>query len=379
MQFKRLLVLNAFLFVSLYGQDTIKVDMTINQGYKQQPSIGLISIPNEELKQPVQLFAPDSVLLEVVQSEIHKDQLRILIDKNGDKTLADEKPIHLRKDSVVVVTVKRGGHFQPPLMLKYQLSYRLAENGEGSAVVSFHWRSHYRAEGTIRLNNEEFLIAILDSDGNGIFNRRDFKGMTNIQFDANSDGTIWGQNEYFWGDQILPFSENNLLLKEISQDGSYVIFEKTELVLPTLKAKIPEFKVPTTDGKFLSNTSLLGENYVLVFWASWCVPCVESLPELVTFAEKYTDNIKFLSINVDSEKGVEKARRIISDYKINWPQVMTGEGRENKLWKLFRSETKGGIPLYALVDSEGLLQYYGRGGKELNDLKLAILATQTTK
>lgn len=46
--------------------------------------------------------------------------------------------------------------------------------------------------------------------------------------------------------------------------------------------------------------------YVVNFWATWCVPCVEELPHFEKLNEKYKDNkVKVLLVSIDMHKMVE--------------------------------------------------------------------------
>ena len=64
---------------------------------------------------------------------------------------------------------------------------------------------------------------------------------------------------------------------------------------------------------------------LLVFWATWCQPCLMEMPSLVKLQGKYKDrNFRVVSINVDDPEG-KKVRSIARDYGINYHVLVGNE------------------------------------------------------
>lgn len=61
-----------------------------------------------------------------------------------------------------------------------------------------------------------------------------------------------------------------------------------------------EFSGTTLDGGSLTTEEFLGRPTVINFWASWCAPCRDELPELATaFKDLSEGGIQFLGVNVE--------------------------------------------------------------------------------
>ena len=75
--------------------------------------------------------------------------------------------------------------------------------------------------------------------------------------------------------------------------------------------KAPEFKAPALDGgKSLSLAAYRGKVVYLDFWASWCPPCLTSLPLLEELRKEFpSDQFQILAVNVDQDP--EKARKFL--------------------------------------------------------------------
>jgi thiol-disulfide isomerase/thioredoxin len=80
----------------------------------------------------------------------------------------------------------------------------------------------------------------------------------------------------------------------------------------------PEFKLKTLDGKDLNLESSRGKVILLNFWATWCGPCREELPGLISLQNHYKDRLQIIGLVVDDEDEKE-IRNVVESEGINYP------------------------------------------------------------
>ncbi|MBP8705545.1 MAG: TlpA family protein disulfide reductase, partial [Candidatus Cloacimonas sp.] len=74
---------------------------------------------------------------------------------------------------------------------------------------------------------------------------------------------------------------------------------------------MPDFKLPDATGKNVILQELLGKGPVLIdFWADYCKPCKDAMPQLNTLAEKY-DSLTVVMISIDAPKNLPKAKNYL--------------------------------------------------------------------
>ena len=116
-------------------------------------------------------------------------------------------------------------------------------------------------------------------------------------------------------------------------------------------SRFAEITGTRADGTPVSLSEFAGKgNYVLVdFWASWCGPCMQAIPNLRAFKEKYASKgLKLVGVNVwDSsvEKGIECAK----EKEMDWDIIFTSDHQA--------SETYGveAIPTLILIAPDGTI------------------------
>jgi thiol-disulfide isomerase/thioredoxin len=113
----------------------------------------------------------------------------------------------------------------------------------------------------------------------------------------------------------------------------------------------PPFSITTLDGRQVSLDSLGGKVVLIDFWATWCGPCRESLPEIRAIAQKFSSEpLVVISISLDNDAA--KWKDFVAKNNMPWLQYRDG-GFDGPISKLFGVEA---IPHTFTIDADGVLQ-----------------------
>lgn len=111
----------------------------------------------------------------------------------------------------------------------------------------------------------------------------------------------------------------------------------------------PEFQVTTLQGQQLSLQGLAGRVVVMDFWATWCPPCRESVPELKDLTRKYpTDKLVLISVSADQDDNAW--REFVAKKKMDWAQYRDADHRILDTFGI-RS-----FPTYMVIDGDGVIK-----------------------
>ena len=127
------------------------------------------------------------------------------------------------------------------------------------------------------------------------------------------------------------------------------MFTTNNVTVAKLRSTAPAWELKSLDGQTLKSSDFKGKVVVLVFWATWCRPCLAEIPDLVSLQNSYgKDGLTIVGISVDRGDPA-KVQSFAKEKGLNYPVVFAD--------KLVR-EAYGGIeviPATFLIDKEGKL------------------------
>ncbi|MGJ8619071.1 MAG: TlpA disulfide reductase family protein [Methylophilaceae bacterium] len=140
----------------------------------------------------------------------------------------------------------------------------------------------------------------------------------------------------------------------------------------TSTAELFAMSLPDENGQQQAISQWQGKIIVLNFWATWCPPCREEMPELSALNTEWQDkNVVVLGIALD-EIGLIK--EFDEENDISYPLLAAEENGANLAFKL--GNDKSALPYTVIIKADGTIAktYFGRISKALLEETLVKLA-----
>jgi thiol-disulfide isomerase/thioredoxin len=111
-----------------------------------------------------------------------------------------------------------------------------------------------------------------------------------------------------------------------------------------------------------------GRPVLVVFWASWCDPCMSEAPALERFADSSFGRGRI--VGVDWSDALSGARAFVRQYAWTFPTVRDAEGTVGNAYRLT------GLPTTFVVDGHGRIRASLRGPQTVASLTQALSAVE---
>jgi len=113
---------------------------------------------------------------------------------------------------------------------------------------------------------------------------------------------------------------------------------------------MPEFSLETVDGKRVTSGAWQGKVVLLSFWATWCPPCLDEIPNLIKLQSKYAGHLQIIGLSLDfgAPESVNPFLKSFAQQRgINYPVATASSELRAKFGGIL------GLPTAFLLDQRG--------------------------
>jgi len=123
----------------------------------------------------------------------------------------------------------------------------------------------------------------------------------------------------------------------------------------------PSFVMRDLRGRNQSPEQYHGKVLLIDFWATWCQPCLEEMPNLRRVYDRYHDRgFEIVGVSLDTDAAA--LQEFVAEEKLPWPQICDERGPKGELARRMGVIS---IPTLVLIDRKGVIRHVNTRGAAL--------------
>jgi thiol-disulfide isomerase/thioredoxin len=129
------------------------------------------------------------------------------------------------------------------------------------------------------------------------------------------------------------------------------------LIATVLHGQDPVFRLRDLDNQWKEYEDLKGDRLTVIdFWATWCQPCIRSIPLLNEISNEFADKgVRFFGVSIDGPRNQSKIKPFIESMGVSYP-ILRDVNSE-----LMSELGVTAVPTLLVIDAEGELTYFHEG------------------
>jgi len=139
---------------------------------------------------------------------------------------------------------------------------------------------------------------------------------------------------------------------------------------PVFPRPAPAFVVEDLNGEDVPLKDFKGKMVLVDFWATWCKPCLETMPALQKLYNTYSDkDFAVLGVSIDEGKDrVVKIKKMVDKMDISYP--IFSDAAQMPAWHQFKVKA---IPAMFLIDGDGQIVAQWTGKIDEKDIEKEVV------
>ena len=132
---------------------------------------------------------------------------------------------------------------------------------------------------------------------------------------------------------------------------------------------LDSYRFEDLDGASHPLSEWAGQVIALNFWATWCSPCLQEMPELVSLQETFgARGLQFVGLAV--ETGAEQVRAVADRLGVNYPVLMDEDGALELAAVLGNQDAA--MPFTVIFDRQGEVVFTRKGTVKFEEVEAVI-------
>jgi peroxiredoxin len=133
-------------------------------------------------------------------------------------------------------------------------------------------------------------------------------------------------------------------------------FRQMNAPSPIVGKPAPDFDLKTVTGEKLKLSDHKGKVVVLDFWATWCAPCIQAMPDMQSTYEKFKGkDVAVIGMNQDQGGPRDQVKKVVDSRGVTFPQTLDPNGSASQAYGVTA------FPTVILVDKQGKIAQVHQG------------------